>query len=357
VELLPLLRQLCEATGVSGYERQVRDLVAEAFGHYASSIRSDTMGNLIAHKPGTGPEPRHSIMLAGHMDEIGLIVSHIEEGFIHFPAMHSYDDRVLPGQEVVVHGRRDLPGVIGARPPHVLAPGEAEKPYPTAKLLIDVGLPADEVGQLVRVGDLITMNAPLVELKGGLVAGKALDDRAAVAAIAVCLEELSTAQHSWDVYAVATVQEEEGMKGAVTGAYGLHPDVGIAIDVTWAPQPGAPDEYTYSLGDGPTIGCGPNFHPGVVDALRKAADSLEMAVHMEPAARPPGTDAWAIQIAREGIPTGLLGIPQRNMHTPVEICSVKDIERVGRLLAALIRRLDDQFLSSLSFDLGLEDSE
>jgi tetrahedral aminopeptidase len=357
VELLPLLRQLCEATGVSGYEHQVRDRVAETFGRYASSVRSDTLGNLIAHKVGAGPEPRHSIMLAGHMDEIGLVISYIEKGFLHFPAIHSYDERVLPGQEVVVHGRRDLPGVIGARPPHVLAPGEAEKPYPTADLLIDVGLPPDEVSQLVRVGDLVTMNAPLIELKGGLVACKALDDRAAVAAIAVCLEELSGTQHSWDVYAVATVQEEEGMKGAVTSAFGLNPDIGIAIDVTWAHQPGAPEEYTYDLGQGPAIGCGPNFHPRVVEALREAADSLEMSVHMEPAARPTGTDAWAIQITRDGIPAGLVSIPQRNMHTPVEICSVKDIERVGRLLAAFIRKLDDKFLASLAFDLGLKDAE
>ncbi|HNS52389.1 MAG TPA: M20/M25/M40 family metallo-hydrolase [Anaerolineae bacterium] len=357
MELVPLLRKLSEATGVSGYEHPIRDLVAEEFGRYATSIRSDTLGNLIALVPGSGPEPRPSIMLAGHMDEIGLIVSHIEEGFLHVPGMHSYDERVLPGQEVIVHGWRELHGVIGARPPHVLAPGESEKPYPTDKLLVDTGLPPDEVSQLVRVGDLITMNAPLVELKGGLVAGKALDDRAAVAAVAVCLEELSRSQHEWDVYAVATVQEEEGCKGALTSAFGLAPDIGIAIDVTWAHQPGAPDEYTYPLGEGPTISCGPNFHPGLVKALRDTADSLEMDVHLEPAARPGGTDAWAIQIAREGIPAGLLSIPQRNMHTPVEVCSVKDIERVGRLLAAFIRALDGKSLDKLTFDLGLDETE
>ena len=135
MELVPLLRKLCEASGVSGYEHQIRDFVAEAFSPYTSSVRTDTLGNLIGFKPGIGPEPRHSIMLAGHMDEIGLIVSEVEEGFIHFPAMHSYDERILPGQEVVVHGRRDLPGVIGARPPHIQVPSESEKPYPTSKLL------------------------------------------------------------------------------------------------------------------------------------------------------------------------------------------------------------------------------
>jgi putative aminopeptidase FrvX len=357
VELVPLLRKLCEASGVSGYEHQIRDLIVEAFGRHADSVRVDTLGNVIALKRGCGPEPRPSILLAGHMDEIGLIVSDLEEGFIHFPALHSYDQRVLPGQEVVVHGRRDLPGVIGARPPHVLKPGEADKPVPTDKLLIDVGLAPEELSRLVRVGDLITMNAGLIELQGGLVAGKALDDRTAVAAIAVCLEELARLRHDWDVYAVATVQEEEGCKGAITGTYGILPDLGIAIDVTFGKQPGAPDEFTYDLGKGPTVGCGPNFHPRLVDALMDAAAAIEMKVHLEPAARPGGTDAWAIQISRAGIPAGLIGIPLRSMHTPVETGSVKDIERAGRLLAHFISRLDGAFLSTLTFDLGLDETE
>ena len=197
----------------------------------------------------------------------------------------------------------------------------------------------------------------LVELKGELVAGKALDDRASVAAAAVCLEELGRVRHQWDVYAVATVQEEVGYKGAFTSTYGLQPDVGIAIDVTWAKQPGTPDEYTFELGKGPTISRGPNFHPKLQDALVETAQALEMSYHVEVATRPGGTDAYAIQISREGIPAGLLSIPQRNMHTPVETVSIRDVERVGRLLAAFIARLDDGFLASLSWDLGLEDEE
>jgi putative aminopeptidase FrvX len=357
MELVPLLRQLCEATGVSGYEHQIRDLVAETLGRYADSVRADTLGNLIALKRGAGPEPRPSIMLAAHMDEISLIVSDLEEGFIHIPATHSYDERILPGQEVIVHGRRDLPGVIGASPPHVQAPGEADKPIPTKKLLVDVGLSPQQVAELVRVGDLITMDAPVIELRGHLVAGKALDDRVAVAAMALCLEHLSRMHHDWDVYAVATVQEETGLKGATTSAFGLQPTVGIAIDVTWAKQPGVPEEYTYDLGEGPAIGCGPNLHPRMVEALLDAAGALEMTVHLEPAARPTGTDAAAIQITRAGIPAGLISIPQRNMHTPIETCSVKDIERVGRLLAEFICRLDGSFLPSLTYDLGLDEAE
>jgi putative aminopeptidase FrvX len=357
VDIVPLLRRLSEASGVSGYEHEVRDIVQEVFGQHADQVRTDALGNVIALKRGTSPEPRPAIMLATHMDEIGLIVSELEEGFIHFQQVGGYDDRVLLGQEVIVHGRRDLAGIIGARPPHVLPIDERGKPIPYDKLRLDVGLTPEELPRVVQVGDLITMNRKLVELKGSRVSGKALDNRVSVVAAAVCLEELSRVQHPWDVYAVATVQEEVGLKGAITSTYGLEPDLGIAIDVTWAQQPGAPDEYTFELGKGPTISCGPNFHPKLQEALVEAAEALEMSYHLEPAARPPGTDAAAMQVTREGIPVALISIPERNMHTPVETVAVKDVERAGRLLAAFIARLDERFLESLAWDLGLDDEE
>jgi endoglucanase len=245
--------------------------------------------------------------------------------------------------------------VIGARPPHVVPAGERDKTIAYTQLLIDTGLPAATVGELVRVGDLITLKRDLVELKGGLVAGKALDNRASVAAVAVCLAELSRLRHEWDVYAVATVQEEVGMKGAITSTYALEPKIGVALDVTWATQPGVPDDLTFELGKGPVIGYGPNFHPRLVDALVEAAQALEMSYRLEPTPRPGGTDAYAMQITREGIPAALISIPERNMHTPVETVAVKDVERAGRLVAAFISRLDGTSLGKLTWDLGLDD--
>jgi endoglucanase len=351
------MKRLSEANGVSGYEHEIREIVQEEFGRHADKVRVDRLGNVIALKKGKGKKPRPAILLATHMDEIGLIVSELEEGFIHFQQVGGYDDRVLLGQEVTVHGRRALPGIIGARPPHVLPHSERDNPIPYDKLLIDVGLSPQELPDVVRVGDLITMRRELVELKGGLMAGKALDDRVSVVAAAVCLEELSRMRHQWNVYAVATVQEEVGLKGAITSTYDLKPDVGIAIDVTFGDQPGTPDEYTYGLGKGPTIGVGPNFHPKLQQALVETAKALEMGYHLEPAARPGGTDAYAIQVSRQGIPAGLISIPVRNMHTPVETVSAKDVERTGRLLAAFISRLDETFLDSLVWDLGLDDEE
>ncbi len=355
MDTVPLLKRLSEAHGVSGYEHTVREIVREAYGQYADQVWTDVLGSVIALRKGSGPEPRPAIMLAAHLDEIGLIVADIEDGFIHFEQVGGYDDRVLLGQEVLVHGRRALTGVIGSRPPHVLSSSERDKTIPYDKLLIDVGLAPDEVRGLVRIGDLITMKRDLVELKGGLVAGKALDNRSSVVAVAVCLDELSRLRHSWDVYAVATSQEEVGVKGAIVSAYHLQPQIGVALDVTWARQPGVPDELTFEIGKGPVIGLGPNFHPRLVDALVETAKSLELNYHLEPTPRPGGTDAWAIQIARDGIPTALISIAQRNMHTPVETVAVKDIERAGRLLAAFISRLDDKFMDRLTWDLGLDD--
>jgi endoglucanase len=239
----------------------------------------------------------------------------------------------------------------------VSSPGEREQTIPFDKLLIDVGLSAEELPNLVRVGDLITMRRPLVELRGDMVAGKALDNRASVAAAIVCLEELTRLWHQWDVYIVATVQEEVGYHGAITSSYALKPDLAIAIDVTFAEQPGTPAEETYALGKGPTIGCGPNFHPKLQEALEKTARALELSYQIEPATRPGGTDAAAIQISREGIPTALLSIPVRNMHTPVETLSIKDVRRTGRLVAAFAAQLEPDYPDRLVWELDLDEAE
>jgi putative aminopeptidase FrvX len=352
-----MLKRLSEASGVSGYEEQVRETVRELFGLYGDAVRTDALGNIIALKQGTGPEPRPAMMIATHMDEIGLIVSDIEEAFLRFQEVGGFDNRVLLGQEVIVHGRTDLPGIIGARPPHVLTMAEREKPVPQDKLLIDVGLTAEQLKTAVRVGDLVTMRGELVELEGGLAAGKALDNRVSVMAAAICLEELSRLRHEWDVYAVATVQEEIGCKGAITSTFGLEPDIGVAVDVTWARQPGVPDEFTFELGDGPAICCGPNFHPRLYRTMVETAQALEMKYHVEALPRPGGTDAYVMQVSREGIPTAQVGIALRNMHTPVETVAIKDVERTGRLLAAFAGRLDSKLLDELVWDLGLDGDE
>jgi len=343
VETIPILKRLCEVPGLPGHEGPVRDLVRELWTPLVDELREGGLGSLIGLRLGSGPEPRPRLMLAAHMDEIGLRVTGIEKGFLRITRVGGTDLRVLPGTEVVVHGREDLAGVVGMRPPHVMPRDQRKKPVPWEELFVDVGLPEERVRELVRVGDPVSFRRELVELKGGLVAGKALDNRASVAAVTLALDRLSRVEHAWDVAVVATVQEEVGLYGAATSAYGVEPDLAVAVDVTFARQAGLTDDLAFPLGEGPAIGVGPNFHPQVVERLKAAAEAHEIPYHIEPIPGRSGTDAWAIQVAREGVPTGLVSIPVRYMHQPVETAAVKDVERAGRLLAALVASLEADF--------------
>jgi endoglucanase len=329
-------------------------MVRQEFTQYVDEMRTDAMGNLIALKRGQAADqgPRRSIMLAGHTDEIGLLVTKLEKGFVRFSTVGGFDLRVLPGQEVKVHGRKELPGVIGMRPLHVLSKADREKVVPLEQLFVDVGLPEAELSEQVRVGDIITLHRPFTELARDLVSGKAFDNRAAVVCIASCLELLTGLRHTWDVHAVATVQEEVGLKGALTSAFGIAPDIGIALDVTHGDMLGVSEVDTVKIGGGPAIGFGPNIHPCLFSRLLETGKSYEIAHQTDPIPWRSGTDAWAIQVTRAGIPTALLSIPLRYMHTTVETLSLKDLERTTRLLAVFVANLDEPFAQQL----GLEPS-
>ena len=256
----------------------------------------------------------------------------------------------MPSQPVIVHGRRALPGLVASVPPHLLTADQRLK-YPSFdELIIDVGLPAAEVAELVRIGDLITPDAPMIDLNGTRVAGKAMDDRSCIAAVTVCLNELKQLQHQWDVYAVATVQEETGLIGAQTAAYQVKPDIAIALDVTFAAQPGVEADTGREMGGGPVIAIGPNFHTRLVEQIKEVARRNELKFQDEAIPGASGTDAWSIQVAREGIPTALFGIAIRNMHSPVETLDIKDITRAGRLMAQFIAELDGEFLATIDWD-------
>lgn len=342
-----LLKQLTEIPGVSGYERAIRERVIEAMDPLVDEVYTDALGNVLARKQGSGTNAPGRIMLAAHMDEIGLMVTKLDQGFLRFSAVGGIDPSVLPSQEVVVHGRRDLPGLIASRPPHVLPAAERKKPIPMDQLFIDVGLTAEELAEQVQVGDLVSIHQETVTLNDKYATGKALDNRASVATVIQTLRRLQSVQHTWDVYAVATVQEEVGLRGAVTSTYGVNPTLGIALDVTFAPQPGASEEETVQWDKGPAIALGPNIHPKLHERLLETAKAHEIPYSVEVLPGRTGTDAWAMQVTRAGIPTALLSIPIRNMHTPAETILLKDIERTARLLAAFIAALDEETLASL----------
>ncbi len=339
METLNLIKQLSEARGPSGREHPMVQLLQDLWRPFCHELRVDAMGNLIGVRYGTGPEPRQRLMLAAHMDEIGLLVTGLQEGFLHIGAIGGMDRRILLGQPVIVHGRRDLPGVIGARPPHVLRPEERSKILPWHNLYVDVGLPAEEVEALVAVGDTISLDRALIELKNGLVAGKALDNRVSVAVVTLALEALTQRTHAWDIYAVATVQEEVGTKGALVSAYGVEPHLALALDCTFAQQANDSGTGTYEMNKRVYLGIGPNFHPGLLSDLRQVAEREEIPVGLDPAPGHSGTDAWAIQVAREGVPTALVEVAVRYMHQPIETVALRDVERAARLLAAFAAQL------------------
>ena len=342
------LRRLVETHAPSGYEAPVADLLRDDWAELVDEFDSDRLGSLIGIKRATRPAAQQrKIMLAAHMDEIALMVREIEDGFIYVHRVSGIDPRVMLAQTVLVHGARVLPGVVATMPPHMLTVADRKQYEPIDALVVDVGLRAEEVEQLVRVGDLVTMDAPMIDLKGRQVASKAMDDRACIAAITTCLQMLRTMHHGWDVYAAATVQEEVGLRGATTAANHIEPDCAIALDVGFAEQPGLM-LGTGKLGGGPQLGIGANFHPRMVRRLKEVAAYYDISWQADIMPARTGTDAWAIQVSQAGVPTALLSIPLRNMHSPVETLDLKDIERTGRLLAHFICELDESFVDYLS---------
>ncbi len=344
-----LLRQLSEASGISGYEHAVRAIVAEAMAPRAHEQRTDALGNLIALRkgepaPGT---PRRSIMLAAHTDEIGLMVTGYQDSFLRFGRVGGIDRRTIVGQEVVVHGRQPLVGIIASHPPHVQTEADRGKPYAWEELYIDVGHDAARLPELTQVGDLVTFRREYLELAEGYVSGKAFDDRAGVVSLVVCLDALTMLRHTWDVYAVATSQEEVGLRGATVAAFGVAPDLAIAVDVGFGAQKGVAEHESIAMDGGPSIAIGPNIHPVLHERLIATANQFEIKHQIEIAAGATGTDAWAIQVTRQGIPTALLSIPLRYMHTSVETACLRDIERTGRLMAQFIAGLDEALATSL----------
>jgi len=352
MDLTAFLKELCAAPGISGYEHSVRDLIRRAWEPLVSEVRVDPLGSLWATRHGSGKAPRPKIMLASHMDAIGLMVTQIAGDFLHVTSVGGIDARILPGQLVTVHGRSALPGVVAAPPAYLLPADAQEGVTPLTELIVDTGLPGDKLAEQVKVGDVVSFAAPARELQGGLLCAKSLDNRAAVAAVTRCLENLQGRTHVWDVVAVATTQEELGVIGARTSAFALRPDLAVAIDVTHGSGPAAKDlpDKTYPVGGGPTLTLGPNIHPALFAAFTALADRLEIPHTIEVTPQHSGTDAFGIQVAREGIPTMVIGLPLRNMHTPVEVVSPKDIERAGRLLAEFAAGLTADYMDTLKID-------
>ncbi|MDO5835698.1 MAG: M42 family metallopeptidase [Methanobacterium sp.] len=339
-----LLEKLSNAYGVSGFEDDVRNLMMEELKGHVDDLDVDNMGNLIATK--NGKPNGKKVMLAAHMDEIGLIVRYIDkDGFIKFSKLGGINDQMLLNQEVYIHSNGEkILGVIGSKPPHRMKAAEKKKPVQYENMFIDIGAKDKEDAQeMVNVGDPITIKQKFAELKNDLVTGNAMDNRVGCA---ILLEVMKRARSNATIYGVGTVQEEVGLKGARTAAYRINPDMALALDVTISgDHPGMKEEDAPAkAGEGPCIiltdasGRGIITHPQVKELLIQVADEEEIPYQLE-VSEGGTTDATAIHLTREGIPTGVISPPSRYIHTPVSVVNINDVENAVKLILAVLNRL------------------
>lgn len=337
---MELLKRLSEASGVPGYEQPARAVVIDVLRDLVDEIRVDVLGNVIAHKAGPGP----SVLVAAHVDEIGFMVSHIDEktGFLRLQPLGGFDPCALVAQRVTVHAEHaDLPGCIGAKPAHVLTEEDMKKRPKIKDMFVDLGLRAAQVLEQVRIGDTITLVQSFAEY-GDVVSGKALDDRAGVYIAVEALKRVR--QPACDLYIVGTTQEEVGLRGARAAGFALNPQIGIALDATLAVDvPGVADhERVTTLGGGVAIKLRDSAsisHPGLVRAMRLLAEERGIKHQMEILPRG-GTDAGAIQAAQAGAAVVTLSLPVRYVHSVVETAHVDDIDAAISLLAAFLETAD-----------------
>jgi endoglucanase len=333
---LAFFKTLLHTPSPTGFERPVQDVVRSWAEPLADEVRTDRHGNVIAvlHP---GGQPR--IMLAGHCDQIALMVQYIDDhGFLYVQPMGGWDIQVLLGQHLTVWTREGpVNGVISRRAPHLLTNDERNKVPQFTDLWIDIGAAGrKDAEQVVQCGDPVTIALGMRELRGGLVSAPGLDDKVGVWTVMETLRLLHGRPLQAAVYCVSTVQEELGLRGATTSAYGIRPAVGIAVDVCHASDTPGNDKKQLGdvrLGDGPVVFRGPNINPRVFERLEGAAQGREITVQIRGAPRATGTDANAMQLSRDGVAAGLIGIPNRYMHSPVEVVSLDDLDRAARLLA------------------------
>jgi endoglucanase len=341
------LEKLSNACGVAGRENEVRELMIQLMKPYADEIVVDKLENVIAIKKGKLPAPK--IMLAAHMDEVGLMVKTVtKEGFLQFTKMGGIDDRILPAQKVTIFSRkRAFPGIIGSKPPHIQKEDERKKVMAFDELFIDIGAESkeDALALGVAVGDPVGFDIKYVQLGRDVVMGKAFDNRAGCVAMIETLKMLEKTDYT--VCAVGTVQEEVGLRGAATAAFGVDPDLAIALDVTVAGDTPGIREFDTStkIGKGPALSISDSgliTHPKVLRWLLDSAEEEKIPYQIE-AGLMGSTDAARIYLTRQGIPSGNISIATRYIHSPVSVLCLKDIENAAKLTVAAIQRISKYF--------------
>ncbi len=327
-------------SGPSGSEDSVRAFLIEQLKPLCDEVRTDAMGNLVALRRGTAPK-RYKLLLDAHMDEVGFIVTGIENGFLRFAPLGGIDARVLPATRVRVLTGEPLFGVIDTMPPHALKAEDMEQAVPMDDLVIDIGMTQEEAEANVPLGTVAVYDTRLIRLQNGRLAGKCFDDRACVEIILQTLEAVQNDAPDVDIYCMFSTQEELGMRGASAGVYGIEPDMALVLDVTHAKTPDAQSIDLMELGGGPAIGVGPNMTRSISDGLIQIAKEENIPYRLEVMSGSSGTNAWPIQIARGGVATGVLSLPLRYMHTPGEVIDLVDVDATVRLATAFVRKLGE----------------
>jgi len=339
-----LLRQICKIPGAPGFEQRIREFVIEQARPLVDELKTDAMGNVLAIKKGKGDK---RVMVAAHMDEIGFIVTHIDEdGFLRFHTLGGFDPKTLTSQRVIVHGKEDLLGVMGCKPIHLMKPEERNKQLPINEYYVDLGMPREEVLKVVSVGDPITRERGLIEM-GHCVNSKSLDNRVSVFILLETLRELKDKNVPYDIYGVFTVQEEVGLRGAISSAHHIDPDFGFGLDVTIAfDVPGAQShEKVTKLGDGAAIKVMDGTSISDYRMVQYMKDVAERhSIPWQPEVLPAGgTDTAGVQRSgKKGAIAGAISIPLRNMHQTIEMVHKQDVRHCIDLLGCCLQELDQK---------------
>lgn len=329
---------LTNLNGISGFEHSVSAYILELLKTKCTSAYIDSMGNVIGCKKSNSGKGK--VMLEAHIDEIGLIVKSIDEnGFLLMAPVGGIDPRILSANVVTVHGKEDYVGVVGAKPPHIMTSDEYSKTLDFNMLYIDVGMTKQQAQANIGVGSPITFEGEATALQNGYISAKCMDDRASVAILLDCIDKLANIELGYDLYICACVQEEVGLRGSLTAAHTVDPDIAIAIDVTHATTPDE-SKGTFKCGCGPVVCVGPNIHPVLSDKFINHLKSSSIAYEIEVEGGNTGTDAWSIQTTRQGIPTMLLSLPLKYMHTPIETLCIDDCIKTSDALGGFLQSFE-----------------
>jgi len=336
-----ILGQLCSLSGPSGFEGEVAHAAADLLRPWVDEVSIDRMGTVIAVRR-CGRENAPKLLLDAHLDEIGFIITGHEEGFLRFAPLGGVDPRMLPDRELTILTQPPMVAVAACLPPHVQSREDMDQSQAISEMVLDVGLTQEEAQRRIPIGTPAVYRTGCAPLGEELFCGKALDDRACFAILLDTLERLQNERLDVDLYVLGSTQEETHSTGAITAAYGIVPDLCVAVDVTHGDSPDAPKDKTFKLGGGPVIGVGPNCTKWMEKRFRQIAAELDMDVQLEVMSGHSGTNGWPLQISREGVATAVLSLPLRYMHTPVETAHRKDLTDTAVLLAAFIRGLGEE---------------